>query len=179
MNILLKRFIASVIDFGIIAVYAILLLLGTIFISSVFDWKLNPNPYFGQLIGFITLTLPVIMYSYLTEKSKWKGTVGKKLQKLSVVTDHNKLAKNILIRNILKYLPWVFAHTGVHWTIYYIANDIETPLWTWIFLIIPQLVVIAYLISIINSKGQKSIYDNVAKTKIVYQTSYEQQNHSR
>jgi len=172
-TLLKKRFIASVIDFGIIAVYATLLLLGTIFISSVFDWKFNPNPYLGQLIDLITLTLPVIMYSYLTEKSKWKGTVGKKLQKLSVVTDHNKSAKNILTRNILKYLPWVFAHTGVHWTIYYTANNIEPPLWTWFFLITPQLVVIAYVISIISSKGQKSIYDNIAKTKIAYQTNYE------
>jgi RDD family len=167
-KILLNRILASFIDYGIIAVYATILFLCAKLIFSIFNWEFSGNPYIGQFMGMVTLTLPVITYSYLTEKSNWKGTVGKKLQKLVVLTDQNKSAHNILTRNILKYLPWELAHTGVHWTIYYTSIGIEIPLWTWFFLILPQIVVIAYLISVVISKGQSSIYDNISKTKIAH-----------
>jgi hypothetical protein len=126
---------------------------------------LSISPITGQLIGFITLTLPVVAYSYLTEKSAWKGTVGKRVQKLIVSTDQN-ISGNILLRNILKYLPWELAHTGVQWTIYYASKEIETPLWVWSVLVFPQIIVIGYLISIVISKGRSSLYDNIARTKI-------------
>jgi uncharacterized RDD family membrane protein YckC len=178
---LLNRIIASIIDYGIIAAYATVLFLVSSTIFSIFDWKFSGSPYLGQLIGFITLTFPVITYSYLTEKSNWKGTVGKKLRKLCVLTDLNKSTNNILLRNILKYLPWEIAHTGVHWTNYFTSNGIEIPLWTWLILILPQVVAIVYLVSIVLSKGQSSVYDNISKTKIMYlnTTNFEGQNHSR
>ena len=168
---LLNRILASIIDYGIIAAYATILFLATNKIFSIFNWKFSGNPYIGQLIGFMTLTLPVITYSYLTEKSNWKGTIGKKLRKLIVLTDQNKSTNNVLIRNILKYLPWELAHTGVHWIIYYTSNGIEAPLWTWIILILPQIVAVVYLISIVISKGRSSVYDNISRTKIVSLTT--------
>lgn len=175
------RILACIIDYGIIAGYATLLFLVANLFFSLFEWKPGNNPIIGQLIGFLTLTFPVVTYSYLTEKSIWRGTVGKKLQKLIVLTDPNKSAKNILLRNILKYLPWELAHTGVHWIIFYTSNGIEVPLWTWIILILPQIVSVVYLISIVISKGRSSVYDNISKTKIVSLTTtdYGRQNHSR
>lgn len=164
---LLNRFLACIIDYGIIAVYATILFIGTNLVCTIFDWKYSVNPYMGQLIGFIALTLPVITYSVLTEKSNWKGTVGKKMRKIVVLTDQNKPINNILLRNILKYLPWELAHTGVHWTVYFSSNDTESPIWVWIILILPQIIVFAYFISIMVSKGQSSIYDSLSKTKIV------------
>lgn len=178
---LLNRILASIIDYGIIAAYATLLFLATNTIFSIFNWKFSDNPYIGQLIGFMTLTLPVITYSYLTEKSNWKGTIGKRLRKLIVVTDPQKSTINVLSRNILKYLPWELAHTGVQWIIYYTSNGIEVPLWTWVILILPQIIAVVYLISIVISKGRSSIYDNISKTQIVFlaTTDYGPQNHSR
>ncbi|MBK8643652.1 MAG: RDD family protein [Saprospiraceae bacterium] len=149
------RILACIIDYGIIAGYATLLFLVANLFFSIFVWKPGNNPIIGQLIGFLTLTFPVVTYSYLTEKSSWRGTVGKKLQKLIVLTDQNKSAKNILLRNILKFLPWELAHTGIHWTIYYTSNGIETPLWTWVILILPQVFVLGYFVTILISKGRK------------------------
>ena len=166
------RILACIIDYGIIAGYATLLFLVANLFFSIFVWKPGNNPIIGQLIGFLTLTFPVVTYSYLTEKSSWRGTVGKKLQKLIVLTDQNKSAKNILLRNILKFLPWELAHTGIHWTIYYTSNGIETPLWTWVILILPQVFVLGYFVTILISKGESSIYDKISKTKIVYRTNY-------
>ncbi len=121
----------------------------------------------GQLIGFLILTLPVITYSYLTEKSVWRGTIGKRLQKVIVLTDQSKISRSILLRNILKYLPWEIAHTGVHWIVYYSSNSIETPIWVWVILILPQIVSVVYFISIVASKGKGSIYDRISMTSLI------------
>lgn len=165
---LLNRIVASMIDYAIIAAYATILFLVANVIYSIFDWKFTNNPYIGQVVGFMTLTLPVFAYSYLTEKSNWKGTIGKKLRKLVVLTDQNSSTKNILLRNLLKYLPWELAHSGVHWIIYYTSNGVEVPLWTWIVLVLPQVIAVVYFISIVISKGDSSVYDNISKTRIVF-----------
>lgn len=165
---LIHRIFAWTIDFGFIVLYAILLFAVT---SLFFDVRqAGLNPYFGQLIGFLTLTLPVITYSYLTEKGNWKATIGKRVLNLIVLTPENKTNKSILIRNLLKYLPWELAHTGVHWIIYFESVGRETPIWTWIILIVPQVLVFVYFISIILSKGQSSIYDRISGTRLQLRT---------
>jgi hypothetical protein len=165
---LIHRIFAWTIDFGIIVLYAILLFAVT---SLFFDVRhAGLNPYFGQLIGFLTLTLPVITYSYLTEKGVWKATIGKRVLNLIVLTPENKTNKSILIRNLLKYLPWELAHTGVHWIIYFESVGRETPIWTWIILIVPQVLVFVYFISIILSKGQSSVYDRISGTRLQLRT---------
>ena len=166
-QLLFKRILASTIDYAIITGYAGILFLCINIISSIFNLKLSENPVIGQFIGFMTLTLPVITYSYLTEKSDWRGTIGKRLQKVVVLTNQNEISKSILLRSILKYLPWEIAHTGVHWIVYYSSNSIETPLWVWVVLILPQIISVVYFISIVVSRGESSIYDRISMTRII------------
>lgn len=166
-RIFVHRVFAWIIDCGVIAAYAIILFLATDLFLTVSGRIPTANPYGGQLISFFTLTLPVLTYSYLSEKSSWKGTVGKRSLKLAVLTDQDKSARNILTRNVLKYLPWELAHTGIHWSVYYDRNGIETPLWTWVTLILPQALVFGYFASALVSKGESSIYDKISNTKIV------------
>jgi len=161
---LIHRIFAWTIDFGIIVLYAVLLFIVT---SLFFDFRqVDLNPYFGQLIGFLTMTFPVFTYSYLTEKSKWKATLGKRILNLKVLTSGNRTTKSVLLRNVLKYLPWELAHTGVHWIIYFEKVGIETPIWTWVILIVPQIMVFIYFVTIILSKGQDSIYDKISGTRL-------------
>jgi uncharacterized RDD family membrane protein YckC len=165
-QLVLKRILASTIDYAIIAGYAAILFLGMNLIFSISNLKFSENPVIGQLIGFMTLTLPVITYSYLTEKSEWRGTIGKRVQKIVVVTNQKETTQSILLRNILKYLPWEIGHTGVHWIVYYSSNSIETPLWVWAVLILPQVILVMYFISIVVSRGEGSIYDRISMTSI-------------
>jgi uncharacterized RDD family membrane protein YckC len=166
---IIHRILAWTIDFGIIVLYAVLLFTVT---SLLFEVRQEDiNPYWGQLIGFLTLTLPVITYSYLTEKSKWKATIGKRTLNLMVLVHGNKTTKSILQRNVLKYLPWELAHTGVHWIIYYESVGREIPIWTWAILNIPQVIVFIYFVSIIFSKGQSSIYDRISGTRLHLKTA--------
>lgn len=128
--------------------------------------NLNLNPFLGQFIGFISLTLPIICYSWWMENSSWKGTLGKRLLQLKIISKKNS-AQSLLLRNILKYLPWELAHFGVHWLFYYISLNKTIPLWNWIMLILPQMIVILYFVSIWNSGGTKSAYDAISFSKII------------
>lgn len=63
--------------------------------------QLDANPIVGHLVGFVTLTLPVFLYSYLTEKSSWKGTIGKKLLGLSVVVEKDGVGTSPQLSHLL------------------------------------------------------------------------------
>ncbi|AXT20064.1 hypothetical protein D7030_02790 [Flavobacteriaceae bacterium AU392] len=161
---ILKRIYAYLIDYLIILIYAGLLFLLTLLIYKLIGKSPKPQgPIIGNLISFFTLTLPVFLYFYLYESSYKKATLGKQKLKLIVL---NNSKKNILIRVVFKIIPWEIAHFGIHWSVFYSTQNSDIPLWNWIVLISPQVIVLIYFISIIISKGTASIYDRIAKTKI-------------
>lgn len=123
------------------------------------------SPIEGQIVGFISLTLPVFLYFYLTEKSKAAATLGKRVLKIKVKSLHS--SGSIFMRNFIKFLPWEIAHVGGHWMGYYTNHAIDPPLWVWIVLIIPQLTVLYYMFSIVRTKGDSSLYDRIAGTEII------------
>jgi len=83
-----------------------------------------------------------------------------------VGNDKENIEQRILTRNILKFLPWEIAHTGVHWIVYYSKLEMNTPIWIWTTLILPQIIIVGYLISIVIYKGESSFYDKISNTKI-------------
>jgi len=174
-NLITKRFLAYGIDYLLIVAYIIVLAGTSVFIVGVERIELlmggkEFSPVKAQLFGFITLTLPVFLYFYFTEKSKRKATVGKRLMKLSVSNQLQNNNQKILTRNVLKFLPWEIAHTGVHWASYYSMENLEPPVWVWLLHLLPIFIVIAYVVSVIFYRGESSLYDKVANTKIVYVT---------
>ncbi len=125
-------------------------------------------PLKGKFISFLLLTLPVLFYFITSEKSKNKGTIGKRVMSISVENNTTKPTHfNIIKRNILKFLPWEIAHSGVHWLIYCSNKNIEPPFWVWAVLILPQIAVFIYILSIIYTQGKSSIYDKISKTYIL------------
>jgi len=168
-KLLIRRFIAFGIDYILILLYAGLLFLSSLLFQYLSAKQLSePSPLKGQLIGFFLLTLPVFLYFLLSEKSKQKGTIGKRVSKIRVEMVGNKPAatQQLFIRSFLKFLPWEIAHTGVHWVLFYSRNNEQTPFWVYALLIVPQLAAIFYFITIILTKGNGSFYDKVAGTKI-------------
>jgi uncharacterized RDD family membrane protein YckC len=159
-KLIVRRVLAFALDYILIMCYAALLFL---VVTSMGLSGLSPVE--GQLMGFVTLTLPVFLYFYWMEKSSSSATIGKRIMHISVQPVENK-RKHIFIRNLLKFLPWEIAHVGVHWIVYYSNIGQTPPLWIWIVLILPQVLVLGYFVSILYSKGQSSMYDLVANTKI-------------
>jgi len=157
--LILKRITAYFIDNLIILLYAFLLLQITLLVSDPGDIK---GPIQGQLVGFITLTLPAFLYLYLFEKSSWKATLGKRIMKIEVQSNSNL---QLLKRNVLKMLPWEIAHTGIHWLINGVDPE-NVPLIIWVLLILPQLMVIAYVFGLVRSNGSQTLYDRWAGTEV-------------
>jgi uncharacterized RDD family membrane protein YckC len=153
---------AFMIDYLIMFLYIILLATVSLFISFLLEQ--SPSglvPIRGQFIGFFSLTLPVIAYFYLFEKGISKGSIGKQKMGIVVVSGSNF---DLLIRNILKFLPWEIAHTGVHWMVFYQLQELTPPNWVWVLLIIPQLVAFSYFVSIFLSGGKTALYDKISGT---------------
>src|SRR6056297_2158522 len=155
------RILAFGLDYIIIAFYA-----GVLFGATTFLDIGDLSPTEGQFVGFLALTLPVFLYFYLMENSSKAATIGKRVMNISVHVKREKRGQYIFIRNFLKFLPWEMAHVGVHWIVYYSALDQSPPEWVWIALILPQVIVFGYLVSIVLYKGESSIYDKLAHTRI-------------
>ena len=120
----------------------------------------------AQLVGFFSLTVPVFLYFFLTESGNQNATVGKRFFKIKVKSHSISRKASVFKRNLFKFLPWEIAHVGVHWLFFYSSQNIEIPVWVWLLLILPQVTVIIYIISIIISKGKSSVYDNIGGTQI-------------
>jgi hypothetical protein len=160
-NLVTKRILAFALDYLLIAVYAAIL-----FGVSTALYLENKIAINGQLLGFVSLTVPVFLYFFLMEKSKSRATLGKRVMKISVAVKQGNVTQSMLMRNLLKFLPWEIAHTGVHQVVSSSALEQEVSLSVWLALILPQIIIIGYLFSIAMSKGASSFYDKVAHTHI-------------
>ena len=169
-SIRITRIFAFIIDCTIILVYA-----GSLFgIVSFFQNNAEQtipllSPIKGQLVGFLTLTLPAFLYFVLSENSDLFATTGKRIVGLKVVNvkDEKASVKQLLIRNILKLGPWEIAHFGVHWIIYYSNQNIEPPFWVMMALVIPQIIVVIYFISTFYNKDSRTWYEIASGTKVI------------
>lgn len=164
---MIKRFWAFLLDYLLILAYAMVIYCLTQIVRHVFRIEMTAlSPVIGQLIGFTTLTLPVFFYFYLSERSTYRGTLGKRRMGIAVGNQHAHKAGNVLLRNVLKFLPWEVAHMGVHWVVFYASAGNSTPVWVWILLVFPQITALLYVASIFRY-GDGSLYDGPAGTRIV------------
>lgn len=156
----IKRLLAFCVDYLILSVYGLLLfiIVWHTGLASFID-----TPWMAQLVGFTCLTLPVFLYFVLFESSARKATLGKSIFHLIVKSDTTGA---IIKRNILKFLPWEIAHTGIHWLFYYNRLGQEPPYWVFVLLICPQIMACFYVLKIFQTKGNKSWYDIWAETKV-------------
>jgi uncharacterized RDD family membrane protein YckC len=161
-KLILKRILAFGLDYLIITGYGMVLFGVTTSIGVA-----GLSPLKGQVVGFVSLTIPVFLYFFLMEKSSSAATLGKRVMNISVQTHTANNSQKIFVRNILKFLPWEIAHFGIHWIMYYSEIDKAPPVWVWVSLILPQLIVFIYMLSIVLYKGESSFYDRIANTKIV------------
>ena len=173
-SIVIARMKAFAIDYLIILVYIGLLFAVTLAISSLFDADLNNiDTLTGELIGFLTLTLPVILYFSFTEAGKYAGSIGKRRFNLKVVTvtsGKTNLIQNLL-RNIIKFLPWEIAHFFVFQFFYFLRTNTEPPNWVLWGLVTAQGAAIIYLLFILFRKDNRSVYELFSSTKVINATN--------
>jgi len=116
---LLRRLVAYIVDCACIMWYAVMLYFATALVANpgtTFTQTTLLDALRFQLIGLLTLTLPVVVVFAWLEAGGGNGTLGKRLFNLRVTRlDGSDLSmRRSLARNALKFLPWEVSHTGVH-----------------------------------------------------------------
>ena len=113
-----KRLKAFGFDYLIICAYIILLVAATLavvmtagFMGLSIHWP--ENPFLADVLAFITLVLPVILYFTLQESSPKQATWGKRKVGIRVVDANGgrMIQKQAFMRALVKLLPWQIAHT--------------------------------------------------------------------
>ncbi len=116
----LKRLQAFGFDYLIISGYAVILAIITFSLTTMSKslglrvlW-LN-DPIRTDLLAFVLLVFPVILYFSLREGSPQGATWGKRRAGLRVInSDGGQLTRSQAIaRSVLKFLPWQIAHTCI------------------------------------------------------------------
>lgn len=110
-SIALRRLLAFGVDWLVIALWA-----GLLFAAVMIAFSGQPprpsGPWQSQIIGFVTMTAPVILYFALSESSRAQATPGKRALGLRVVTKSGTRVPvgASILRSCIKFLPWEFGH---------------------------------------------------------------------
>lgn len=162
------RFIALIIDGGLILSYiAILIAVALTFYYLVIGGIPALGMNTAHAIGFLSLTIPIATYFILSEHSKRHGSIGKQITKIKVISyDGNPLTtKQVIIRNIIKFLPWEYAHTLLY--ILFLGNYTKSSTLLFIGLIIANIIPIVYICIVLLRKDHRGPHDLAAGTIVV------------
>ena len=80
-QIAFRRFLAFGIDWLLIMVWAGVVF-GMVMLSYSGQPPALPGPWTAQIAGFVSMTLPVILYFSICEASAWKATIGERVLSL-------------------------------------------------------------------------------------------------
>jgi len=168
-----KRLAAFALDYLVIAGYIVVLSI----VSSLVWQNVGGVPDTTQggawrydLLAFVTLVLPVILYFALSEASRAQATLGKRRVGLRVETGegHRLSTGRSLLRSSLKFLPWQIAHTALfHVPGWPVAPEAPPP---WVFggFALALGLVVFYLAGLFVSPVHRTLYDRVAGTRVVW-----------
>jgi uncharacterized RDD family membrane protein YckC len=166
-----RRILAFLIDYIVIATYGVLLFLINVRFNEIYShFEKISHPIQAQLIGFLTLSLPVVLYFTLFENSARLGTPGKWLLNLKVVsTDFEKTPFHCLaIRNAIKFLPWEMAHICIHWGFYYMNMGKGLPAWFYLGNGLSMAMAALFVIWIFTDSENRTFYEKWSGTRVTY-----------
>lgn len=108
---------------------------GVVFAAVMIATGGNPprpeNPWRGQAIGFVFMTVPVTLYFALCESSAMRASLGKRTLGLVVTreTGERLLFGAALLRSAAKFVPWEFGHMVAQQAAF--SGEGGFPGWVW------------------------------------------------
>jgi uncharacterized RDD family membrane protein YckC len=168
----LRRIAALVIDYALIlgwmAVVALASVATAFITGASADW-LAWGTAVAELLGFVVLVLPVGIYLFVTENSRRQATLGKRVLGMRVVAIDGSRAPawRILVRTVVKLLPWEFAHFLVWHAVDALARGAGFPTWLLAGLVVADLLPIAYVLTVALQRDRRGPHDLVAGTRVV------------
>lgn len=124
----------------------------------------------AELLGFVVLVLPVGIYLFLCEASARQATVGKRALRMRVVAVDGSRASagRILVRTVVKLLPWEFAHFLVWHAVDAMSRGAtEFPLWLLVGLIVADVLPVVYVLVVALQRDRRGPHDLVAGTRVI------------
>lgn len=161
-NLLIRRFAALLIDFLILSLYAGVLFVLSPILSPLFQetaWK-------SEFFGFVLLVMPVFLYFFLFEASRFKATPGKLCLHLKVValdgTDFSY--KNSFVRSLVKFIPWETAHFAL-WQFMFPDSMFSSIAIT--LLVVTNFLGILYIVFPFFNSKKRAIHDFAAQSVLI------------
>jgi uncharacterized RDD family membrane protein YckC len=166
-----RRVAAWLLDYLVILGYLIVLTatsLGALSspAASMFSSALT-MPITAELVGFLTLTGPVILYFALCEASTWQATLGKRALGVVVVGPGGTRLPfgRTIVREVVRFLPWEMAHALI-WPLAVPPHKEPLPVTIGGFAVV-YLLVFVYLISLFVGAQHRTVYDRIAGSRVM------------
>jgi uncharacterized RDD family membrane protein YckC len=164
MKLSLKRLLAYWLDFVLLAFLLCSVQLILYKTSSGFPFVYLNKGYQIELWVLFSMSLPVWLYFIYFELRR-QQTIGKRILNLKVMNmEGTRLnIQQVLVRTCMKLLPWELTH---------IIVLVPRPWWSMeipnnqFLILIPNMIMILYIIVLFINKGERAIHDYAAKTKI-------------
>ncbi len=158
----LRRLMAFGVDWLVMLAWAGLLF-GLVMIVSSGQPSRPSNPWVSQAIGFLTMTLPVVLYFAISESSSHRASLGKRALGLRVEFGRTRAVfGTALLRNAIKFIPWEFGHLVANQTA--LSASAETPLWVYGAMAVSFLIPAWWIGSMLTSG--RTPYDRLTSTKV-------------
>ena len=122
------------------------------------------DPVLGNLVGFVTLIVPITIAASGFEGSARHATPGKRVFRLTVERSAGGGAgfARSLVRNGIKYaLPWELGHTAVFALF---GSTAAMPLWVAVVLVAAYAIPIVSLVLLLVTG--RALHDRVARTNV-------------
>ena len=163
----LLRFKAFMIDYILILVYLAVLFIFNVFLFPSMQDFFNGSLIIAQFTGFLMVTLPVSLYFIVSDSKIGGQSFGKRKTGIRVVGNNGEPLSliHITVRTILKFFPWELSHFLVYRLIH--MGDGEVPLTYYLIGGTIYALMFAYILTAIFTKKKQSLYDIVAKTKVI------------
>ena len=166
-----RRVAAWMLDYLVILAYLIVLT------AASFVTQLTPaapvfrsaltKPITAELVGFLTLTGPVILYFAITEASAWQATLGKRALRIVVVGPGGTRLPfgRAIVREAVRFLPWEMAHALI-WPLA-LPPHLEPLSVTIGGFAVVYLLLIVYLVSLFVGSEHRTVYDRLAGSRVL------------
>ena len=117
----------------------------------------------GNVVGFITLIVPITIAAAGFDESPRHATPGKRLLRMRVVSESGGPGFfRALVRNAVKFaVPWELGHTAVF---AFIGATGPTPLWVVVVLAAAYAIPIVSLILLLTTG--RPLHDRIARTSV-------------
>lgn len=169
-----RRIVALLIDYALIlawmAVLAVATLIAWAITGRATNW-LDLGVGGAQLLGFALLVLPVGIYLFASEASPKHATLGKRAMGLRVVdnlTGDSPSWWRVVVRTVVKLLPWEFAHFFVWHTVAAASSGTTVfPAWVLAGLIVADLLPLVYVAFVLFQRDRRGPHDLAAGTRVI------------